>query len=331
MGRKKSKYSRRSAATVHRSKKAWTIVVIVVAVLASAGLAVLCGNLLGARIDALEREGGDHIEAITPSEEIELDHEIPDARAHYFEYASKVTSYMTRDIYSFSLCLRDAQGYVPYASAVAEIYGEGGMGQADLKTKVSDIHEYSGKAYGYFYSTCFSESDANIRRVKRAYELSLIAEAAQAGVDDILLLGISVNVGNISEVLEFVDEIKRTVGERVDVGIATDSATLLSTQSNVYTAGKLLNGCDYLALDLRGFVYAEATEGETSKPQYDPSTGGVMAHDVTELLSLMKYYISSYSLRVLFDADDSAGLETYRELGYRSYQTVKDKYGSVVE
>lgn len=326
---RKNKYSRRTTVSVRRADKIFVIVSVVVLVVISAVAGVILGNVLGKKASNIDNEtSAEKLDLPIPENEIKPGG-AKAVNAYYFDYSTTAASFIKQNKNDFSLCLRSSDGKVMYNSAVAEMINLDSFdGELDLEKNVHFIKSVGGYTCGYIYVSSHAEPDPDMRRIKRAYEISLINEAANMGVDDILILGVVPNASNIDFLCDFLKETKYSLGDKAYLGIALDCAAVLMTDNNVFFAGKLEKCCDYLALDLHDFVYTKSendssdTESQTTREIFDKDTGAIYAKDPAQLLLYMRYYILGYSMRVIFADGDTAGIEEAKNCGFADYQTI---------
>ncbi len=158
-------------------------------------------------------------------------------------------------------------------------------GAEALDTVVSRLHKMGLTVSGVFrirsLDTAFT-SDPALMAVRRGVELSLLVSCAQAGVDDILLLGLPYgDDSSDARTLDFLREVKALMGytghqPAIGVALAPDGFAQRGEELNdgedngrsdtdtVYagrlTPGRMLTVCDYLAIDLRDVPAEHAEE-----------------------------------------------------------------------
>lgn len=305
--RRRNKYSRRTSISLRKKRIITTIILVVVSVAVLFGIAVGVGAYLKRKAESYE-----------PKKEYELEDNAPPAsdgavavQAPMFTYGEYVYGYVQKGYSDLSLSLGTAES-VTFKSEVAQSVSGVESGEIKLEEYSSIIHKYEGRACAYFKSSAFECEDENLRRVKKAYEISLLCEAAASGIDDILILGINVTQANCDEVARYLSELNSAVGD-CSVGIAINAGTLLLTDNEVYLAGKLKSACDFVALDLRRLDFSG-----------DQDTDDGMATNLAEYLNQFKYYLSAYSVRLVFSDANSKFFDEAIKLGLSNVQVADD-------
>lgn len=307
MSRRKNRYSRRTSASQRKKKIIMTVIVAILSVAVIFGIAVGVGAYLRHKAESYE-----------PREDYEFEDNIPPASdgaeavcAPSFIYGDYLYGFIQKGYTDLSLSLGTADN-VTFASDVAQGVSGVACGDIRLEEYTSLIHKYEGRACAYFVSSAFECEDENVRRVRKAYEISLLCEAAENGIDDILILGINVTEENSGEVAKYLSELNTAAGN-CSVGIAINTGTLLLTENEVYIAAKLKSACDFVALDLRHLDFSNVSEGDSGSPT-----------NLTEYLNEIKYYLSTYSLRLVFSNANEQFFGEAKNLGFSNIQVVEN-------
>ncbi len=303
--KRKNKYSRRSTLNTKKKKVLPVILVSVLSFAVLLALAVGLGAYLRYKADSYtpKKNYGELGNTPPKSDGAEA------VYAPIFNYGDYLFGLIKKDYTDFSVLLGGG-GRVSFESEVAKTDPSVKVAENDLAEYARVIHENGGKLCGYFYSSAFDIQDENLRRVKKAFEVSIICEAVQLGVDDVLILGINADKYNCDEVASYLSEINANAD--ASVGIAVNVGAVLNTENGDYTVGKLKNSCDFAALDLRNLSFAEVSENSNA-----PKNLG-------EYLSGIKYYLSSYSLRLVFSEDNGEFFDEAKELGFENVQAVNN-------
>lgn len=302
MSKKRSRYSGRTAVSIKRKRILPITLICVGAVLLTVAIAIGVGAYLRSKADAFEPK-----ESWSFEENSSGDAESAGAvYAPMFEYGDSPFSFVKKGYTAVSAPLNYRDGSIAFDSAVCREYGRE---EYDASVSIAEydaiFDENELKFCAYFNSTAFEMEDEGLRRVRRAYEISLIAEAVAGGVDDVLILGIEVNEENINEVASYMAELSSCVD--VPVGIAISTGAVLQTQQNVYIAGRLESACDYVALDLRELAFYD-DEGPQS---------------IGEYLDPLRYYLSAYSLRLIFSSKNSELFDEVYDMGLKNAQIAR--------
>ena len=295
------RYSRRTA----NSGKGSRILVIVVATVAfltlSVCLSVAAGLSLGKMADNYNATATNNDLAV--KDYYSGDKIVKAVEAHEYSWGLGTSYYHGIGITDFSVCLRDADGFITYHSNVNVSFGESaGMGKRNLSDEVKDTQKDGGHVAAYFYSSALSERDPYLRGVKKAYEIALINEAAKSGVNDILIIGLKPTEENIDELEAFISDLSRAA-EKSALGVLVSPDDVKLTESGKYLVPRMRAVCDFAALDLRDI----------------PSTSALRT-----ILDEMEYYIKSDSMRLVFSTDNSSLMKSAFELGITSAQIVEE-------
>lgn len=229
--------------------------------------------------------------------------------APLYSYESSVYSVISKGYTALSMSLGDADN-VTFESEVAKVMSDTVAGDVELSAYTSSVKAYGGRACGYFVSKAFECDDENVREVKKAYEIALMREAVSMGIDDILILGINVTQGNLDEVTEYMRMMHDATGE-CSVGISVSAGVMELTGQGIYIAAALKTACDFVAIDMRELDFTRLDDGDGDVPR-----------DLGEYLQGLKYYISSYSARLIFSDKNTDLFDEARRLGYRNIQAV---------
>ncbi len=310
MSRRKNRYSRRTSVSLRKKRMILTVVLVVLSVAALFGIAVGLGAYLRHKA-----------ESYAPREEYEFEDNVPPASdgawavcAPSFTYGDYLYGFFQRGYTELSLSLGTAENPT-FASNVAQSMAGVACGDIKLEEYSSLIHKYEGKACGYFLSSAFECEDENLRRVRKAYEIALLSEAAKGGIDDILILGINLTEENSGEVAKYLSELNAAAGD-CSVGIAINTGTLLLTENEIYIAARLRSACDFVALDLRYLDFSDADGSGSGTPE-----------NLAQYLDNVKYYLSSYALRLVFSDANEKLFDEAMELGFSNLQVADDFLG----
>lgn len=310
MSRRRNKYSRRTSVSLRKKKIITIIILALVSVALLFGVAVGVGAYLRRRA-----------ESYAPKEEYEFEDNAPPAsegaravRAPAFTYGDYLYGFIQKGYTDLSLSLGRAES-ITFDSSVAQSMVGVTCGDIKLEEYSSLIHKYEGRACGYFVSSAFDCEDENLRRLKKAYEIAILSEAAKSGIDDIMILGITVTEENSDEVAGYLSELEAAAGD-CSIGIAINTGTLLLTENEIYIAARLKSACDFVALDLRSLDFSDAGESD-----------GVAPTNLAQYLDEIKYYLSSYSLRLVFSKSNEKFFDEAIDLGFSNVQVVESFEG----
>lgn len=304
------RYSRRTMSHGRASR----VVIIIVAAVAFLALSLAVSVATGLALGSL----ADGYEDASPKLDIGAEDYYSDNKkvkavnAHEYSWGLGTGYYTSIGITDFSVCLRDADGFITYHSDVDFSYGEDvGMGSRTLSDEVDAIRNGGGYVCTYFYSTAFDAENEYERNIRKAYEIALINEAARGGVDEILIIGLKPTKENIDELEAFVSELSYAA-ENTALGILVSSDAVKLTDGGDYTVPRLRAVCDFIALDMRDMPSdaAEKKDGQEKSQLF-------------AFLEEMEYYIKAYSMRLVFTPENSSLLSSSVEYGATSVQIIE--------
>ena len=308
------KYSRRTRSVTGKSRAGLIVFLIIAFLLLSAVISVAVGIALGKRADA-----------VRPEEKYDLS--IPDytsdgktvtsVEAYHFPVGANPGDYAYQGIYDLSVLVRHKDGRLAYAFDTGERFPIDEMGDVSFSSLCSSAKDAGVRVCAYLYVTSFSCTDVYEREILKAYEISLIAEVAESGADDILLLGIDVNEDNISEIEEFVSR-AASAAVSTPLGVAVDRETVSKTENDIYLAARVRALCDYLALDLTDLTVAD---GESIGKD---ENGDPIRSRLSEILDSYAYYVRTYPMRVIFSQSEFKIYEPALALGVENMQIVAE-------
>ena len=306
MRRRKSKYTKRSSASTRR-RVITAILSVTLSLALVVGAAIAIGSILKKKLDSAAEKTHDYI---TPKNKlVEFEAKTKNVNAYSYTFGKDATAYVRQGIADLSVCLRYSDGSIAYHSTIAEEIGLDGMDSGcDLSENVEYIHKCGGYAIGTMYINSFAEKKSGVEIIKREYEKQVVIEAADSGIDDILILGLDVSRDNISDVLIFLSDIKK---ESLDtkIGISISYQDLLEDKNGEYLASMLLMVVDFIALDSK------------SVPCVENETLGEMK-SFEERIDSLHYYMKAYNLRLLFDEMHVALYEIAGAMGINNRQMI---------
>ena len=206
-----------------------------------------------------------------------------------------------------SIPLTDGAGGLLYASPLAQRLGlqSAESYTVTLAAALASVGErYSS---GIFSLPALLEEDALLRSVRLAQSAAILAEAAEAGLDEVVLTVPDMTEAQVDELLHFVGEVRHLAPD-LTVGLAV-SAAIRQSENAAALLDRLYEGLDLLAI--------EASAGE-----------GDAAAQIEALITDagMRYNLLRYHMRLLFpsaNADGQAALIAVAEKeGFRNWQFV---------
>ena len=310
----KARYTRRTEGTIRRSEKLTAAIIIAVVLVLFAIVSVIIGIALGDKADKYTVESKYYF-SFEPYKS--GDKTVRAVDAYAYTLGADAKGYVSRGVSDLSFCIRDAEGKLSYNSAVAASVGivqeECGY---DLFEEMAYVHALGGYACAYVYADSFKCEDEYLREVYKAYEIALIREAAECGVDDVLILGLDVTTANIAEVEKYVSEAAKAAG-KAPLGVAVSRELLALTGNDVYLSSRISAVCDYLALDLR-YMSADASKAEENTDSDD----GEVLSELDTTLGELEYYIEAYKMRVILSKANASLYDFALDLGVSNIQIV---------
>lgn len=306
------KYSRRTTSAAQRSKAGLAVFLVIAFVILSVIISVAVGIALGRRADKLPIDKNYDLDM--PDYESN-GKKVSGVEAYHFPTGANPADYVYQDIYDLSVAVRHKDGSLSYHLNAGEKFPIDEMGERSFETLCDNASDAGARVCAYFYVTSFDVEDEHEREIIKAYEIALIAEIAESGADDILLLGLSVTENNVSEIEKFVSDAAKAA-ENAPVGVAIDRETVLLTEKEIYLAGRMRAACDYLALDLTDL---KVSDGESLGKDPD---GNPLESRLSEILGDFRYYIKTYSMRLIFAQAEYKLYEPALKLGAENIQIV---------
>ena len=299
------------------------IIAITVAVIAVILLALGCGVYLKARSDAHRQavEEGNWMldEGVPPYRPIS----VPSIRAVAIRPEGNVGDILIGGLHGgVILPLQDGDGTLLYESDVAaSAHLTMSASPVDLSDDVARIAKRGLNVTCVYQVTCFDTTNSAERTYRRGLDLALLREYAEGGMHDLLILGLP--AGNDSAdrlTVAFLQDLYALLSElpkRPAIGVALPASAFASDDTvtptdpkadelaglpegttQIYggniTPARILNQCDYLAMDLRG----ETSEG------------------VASVLPHIRYAYVRYSLRLLLSQEAPDAVEDALSHGF---------------
>lgn len=322
--RRLARGSMKQGTVLRRPAHPGRILAIVLAVLSVVTAALLTGGYLKARSDAFrqDRENGNWTleENVTPQNPVS----VPDIRAVSIRPEGNVGDILIAGEHGgIILPLQDGDGTLLYASDVAAAaHLPLASSPVDLSADVARVQKRELNVTCAITLTCFTEADPSLRVFRRGLELALLREYAEAGMDDLLLMGLP--AGNRTadrQTMEFLQELRTLLADLSSppaIGVALPGTAFATDETYTppadptadeiagipegtaplyagnITPARLRTACDYIALDLRDKSPDEAA--------------AILPH--------IRYAYVRHSLRLLIDRTDTATLEDVLSHGF---------------
>lgn len=208
-------------------------------------------------------------------------------------------------------------GTPQYDSAVAQSLGRQLPGATDVTLSRVFAAVLAKEAYiaATFSCTWQEESNTAMRRTLRAYEAALIAEIAESGADEVLLLDTRLDGDSVAELALFLREVRENCPDAV-IGVSVSTAAMMDDH-RVEWARTLLTWADFLALDLSD--HATHTVTDTA----EDGTVTRRAANIDEVLRHLDATIDCYRMRLLLPTGIYELLPVIEEMGYENWQIIR--------
>ncbi len=238
-------FGNRNSYGTHKSATPWIILS------ACAGVALLAtiivGNLLKLWLDeeALKALADGNT---NPPPEVLYDAPVKDVTAYSFVFGNSTGD--LSDAAAVSVSLNTPAGETTYVSNVSSYFALPAYRSADLYESLTSLREASvSHISGVFYPQAFKATSADLRYATMQAECALLREFLKTGGNELLLCDLPLDSTGAVSIIEYVTAVKRAAGTS-PVGVAIPWS--VATQANAHELlGKLLNVCDFLALDMR--------------------------------------------------------------------------------
>jgi len=308
MGKRRHRNHRDS--TVSDQKRlVYTIIIWIIAALASVLIALFIGNSLKNEAEKLKNSEPAFLYTYDGAD-------VAPVEAHFIELAGQTDESLKstidalpNNVKAVSLYLREQNSSIAYNSEVYKaLFSSSGI--IDLKSAIIQLHDKNIYVSACFDCNSFWTEDQNARNASIAFEASLIAEAAIAGVDDIVIMNLPVNDEGISYASKLFSEIRKIKSDAC-LGAAIN-------YDNVKSDGGAAALEDYSK-------FADFCAVDASAAQLN----GMTSENIADSLL---YMFEVYPLRLLIgtsgQADFSSCVNTFNQLGIVNIQAYK-RLGSV--
>ena len=300
------------------------ILVIFLSVIATITVAMIWGTYLKAESDAYRAsiENGDW--TLNPEIATPFPVTVPDIRAVSIKPEGNVGDILIAgDHGGVIMTLNDSDGRLWYTSTVGL---EAGMTVHDdavpLSQDVARVQKRGLNVTCVFTVSCFSVSDPAMQIYIKGLEMALLREYAEAGMNDLLLVGLPAGDDDSDQLaVTFLKELRNLISELPDppaIGVSLpverfktdDTYTPIDRPKEDEAAGvpagtaplyagnitpaRILRACDYLAMDLR-----EKT-----------------VEEVESILPHIRYTYVRHAVRLLVNKNDSAAVEAMQNHGF---------------
>lgn len=188
--------------------------------------------------------------------------------------------------------LYDGADQVFYNSELSADLSLTERGSASLERFAERVNDKGKTSIGIFVSTAFDEPNEATRIVEKARELALLSEIAAAGLDQVLIVGLTGDEALLAEVNLYLCQAADLFVNQTLLCVAIDGKGSGETVARMVSAA--LPYADRLALDLCG----------------------MSSEEMPAAIERNAYYLTYYKMAVLFDQEEQAALlDSYSVLG----------------
>ena len=199
---------------------------------------------------------------------------------------------------SLSLTLREknkesGEMLLAYSSPISLEYGIDVVGDTSLEEGIAEIKTYFGerKPICGVFEIDHLRRQAQSREIMRAYEIALICELIDSGVDEIILVGFEYE---IEEGISFISDIYEQKGRGTAVGLALPFDFFIASEAQNELA-EIAKRCGFLALDLRSSTVPALMTAEAL---------------ITDRVSRTRAICREFSVRVLLGCGENPDCES---------------------
>ncbi len=276
------KYARRALRkrANHDPSQKKRILLISLGTLVIIALALVWGNILKAESDQRRAEEEANAWLVDEDSVIPIPVDVPNHSAGYAQPGGKMHMSDILDYGAVTFDLGSTASPLPYHVELPEGSGMSiREGAPSLQSEVARFHKADLYVIGVFTVTSPGMADTTEKVLRQGQELALLTQFAEAGIDNILLLGIPAGSDALDKVATgYLVNVKTALASfspTPAVGMALYPSALegsvahpdgTSAYVGQMTPGRMLAACDYLALDLR--QSGEQTEVLLKELQY---------------------------------------------------------------
>ena len=204
-------------------------------------------------------------------------------------FAGRLDALNKKGIYDASVPLNTVEGELLFKSSISNKIGYlQGEANVTLERATSSAKARNIYLSGIFYINAFEQEDPLIRSVELSRDAAIIAEALNAGFNDVILIAPHMTDAHVEEAVRFIDDIK-ALSDNGHVGLCISDHILSieNSQSTSQIIDKLNSSADFLSIDL-------------SKTDVSADTS-----TVNDAISPNQHYILMYKIRVLLPKGDT--------------------------
>lgn len=204
-----------------------------------------------------------------------------------------------------------------YDSAVAQTLGRQLPGESDvtLPRLFAAILANDGYISVTFPCTWQTETDTAMQNVLAAYEAALIAEIAQSGAHEILLLDLDMSPDHLDATAAFLRDVRTAAPDAV-IGVGVPTAVVLG-DDHTATLRTVLTWADFTAVDL-----GDSNTVTVGTANEDGTVTQSIA-DTGKVLSLLDPALTRYRMRLLLPTSMYEKLEIIEAMGYENWQIIR--------
>lgn len=256
-------------------------------------VALVIGLILNATLDEETYYRLTKKPRIKESGEILFVPDVPDVIASPYALDGDLSEATGRSAVAVSL--NDESGAYTYQSDVLTYFKTEKAGKNSLADALRVFGSTRTYVSALYYPQSAKETNASRRIAKESEEAAAVREFFALGGGDVILAGLDFAT-NEEASLATVGTLKRAVGEKA-IGVAVPASQTLF-ESSRQTLERLLEVCDFLALDLRDLN---------------------SSHPLDETLAELEFISSQYHMRLLFSTEQTEWIERAQKLLLSNY------------
>ena len=278
--------------TVYRRRNIGVIILISsVCLILSLTAFIVIGNLLKIRSESSDSTNAETNQTVQNSDSTNEKAPVKSIKAYSVlletqgsgVFADRLDTLVQKGISEASIPLNTAEGVLLFKSTIAnEISYPTGEAAVTLSKAIPTAKERNIYVSGIFYVNSFKIEDPLIRSVELSKDAAIVAEALNAGFDDVVLVVPHMTDAHADEAVRFIENIKAmSDGGAVGLCISENILSLEDTLKLSQTIDELDGKIDFLAVDLSLTNLSEGTE------------------QLSLAISSKQHYLLMYKMRVL--------------------------------
>lgn len=278
------------------------IIISVICLILSFVAFLVIGNLLKTQSDKRHESYTDDTEMSREDESTNEKVPVRNVLAHpvFLEtkeagnFADRLDSLTEKGVFEASIPLNTPNGELLFKSLVADKIGyPPGESNVKLDNAVSSAKSRNVYLSGIFYVNAFNSDDTLVRSVELSRAAALVAEALNAGFDDVILIAPQMTETHVEEAIRFVEDIKSlTDSGAIGLCVSDSILSIEDSQQVSQIIDSLNSDIDFLAIDLSDTDLSLGIEA------------------ISEAISSKQHYLLMYKIRVLLPKGETDDILT---------------------